>query len=175
VKKKPPGRRKEWVTIVCHVCGEEFEVTPARKDTARFCSRTCADKGLSLERRGDNNPAWIGGKIRVACEICSKEREFFKGRADVQRFCSEKCKGIWWSQQQQGENNTCWRDAKSMRICEVCGEVFEKYVYEDQGLPGRFCSRECTVVGQAGPGNPNWRGGKSTMLSTAILLFPAAR
>lgn len=153
------GKRKEWITKICQACGEEFKVTPARKDTARFCSRVCADKGLSLERRGKNNPAWTGGKVKIRCETCGKELEFFRGRAKEQRFCSHKCFAAWWSQQQQGESNTCWRDAKSTRICEVCGKVFEKYVYED--FPGRFCSRECAVVAQAGPGNPNWRGGKS--------------
>jgi len=155
------GRKKKWITKVCGICGETFEVTPARKDTAHFCSRECSNKGLSLSRRGENNPAWVGGKIKIVCEVCGKEREFFQSRAMAQRFCSEKCRGIWWSQQQMGENNTCWRDAKIALICKHCGKEFKAYVYGETSQ--YFCSFECSsaTLTLFDPNNPNRGEGRS--------------
>jgi hypothetical protein len=151
--------KKDWVSKICPVCEEQFKVTPARKDTARFCSVKCANKGLSLDRRGENNPAWIGGKTKIVCEVCGKERLLFPCLAKEQRFCSQECKGIWWAQQQGGESNTCWRNAKLLRICKTCGGEFEAYVYE--GFPKIYCSPECYQKTLGGPNSPSWRGGKS--------------
>lgn len=52
---------------VCEVCSASFRVTLTRKDTARFCSRSCQDKSpsyrkhLSDRQRGEKSHRWKGG------------------------------------------------------------------------------------------------------------------
>lgn len=47
------------ITKKCEMCGKEFQVIPCRKDTAKYCSKECANKGLV-------------GDLNCKCEICGK-------------------------------------------------------------------------------------------------------
>lgn len=59
--------RGEYHYRTCEVCAKSFRVTLTRKDTARFCSRTCQDKSpsyrqqLSDRQRGEKSHRWKGG------------------------------------------------------------------------------------------------------------------
>jgi len=45
-------------TVKCIVCGKLFEVTPCRKDEAKYCSTKCYSTAI----RGPNSVRWLGGK-----------------------------------------------------------------------------------------------------------------
>lgn len=49
------------ISKTCEFCGSEFFVDPHRKDTARFCTKPCADKYPSVS--GPEHPCWKGGRI----------------------------------------------------------------------------------------------------------------
>jgi hypothetical protein len=74
------GRRVEWVTLACTICGKTFERTPAwvrQQIKEPMCSRECNGKRRALTlvphsgnmkgrkrkdlRYGPENPAWKGG------------------------------------------------------------------------------------------------------------------
>jgi hypothetical protein len=81
------SRRKEWVTIRCHQCSEDFQVTPAwaRGGRRKYCSRRClalatvAGKRKGIKHRpdsiqrmkdaatgrylGESSPVWKGGRF----------------------------------------------------------------------------------------------------------------
>lgn len=53
--------------IVCDYCDEEFELTPRQRmklseQDRMFCSDDCSSAWRSEFQRGENNPAWRGGK-----------------------------------------------------------------------------------------------------------------
>jgi len=71
-----PNWKGGLAIVECRYCNEEFEVKPARKDEAIFCSHKCYGKWLSENVKGENhplygetlekmqgerNPAWRGG------------------------------------------------------------------------------------------------------------------
>lgn len=54
------------VEIQCQVCGKTFTITrywTRQEDSrnAKYCSRECMAEAMSLMRRGENNPNWVGG------------------------------------------------------------------------------------------------------------------
>lgn len=56
-----PRWRGGNVTISCEVCGDEFEVRPAKEENARFCSYECIGIHHREVRSGSDNPNWAGG------------------------------------------------------------------------------------------------------------------
>lgn len=60
-------RRHQHHHCTCELCGAIFRVTLTRKDTARFCSRTCQSKSpawraeCSRAQAGDKSWRWAGG------------------------------------------------------------------------------------------------------------------
>lgn len=81
----------------CEQCSAEFNVVPAevKRGGGRFCSRKC----WSEWQRGENNPYYKGGKIKLLCSTCGKEFEQYASEYDrpsrvrkfEERFCSKKC------------------------------------------------------------------------------------
>ncbi len=59
------------VEIQCQVCGKPFTSSrslayaenPNRR--AKYCSRGCMAEAISIRRRGENNPNWVGGREQV--------------------------------------------------------------------------------------------------------------
>ena len=151
-------RKKNMITKVCEQCEGEFEVHPYRKNKSRFCSRECKDKGHSKDMRGENGPAWKGGKIIKTCEQCGGEFKVKKSEKDRSRFCSKECFGEWQSENIRGENHPLWKPRVAM-ICEQCGGEYEAETRRSDA--SRFCSRECKGKWQAenirGENSPTWK------------------
>lgn len=55
-------KSKEARARDCEVCGEKLYPTRQQIQSGggRYCSRTCYGRGLSIERKGEANPAWKG-------------------------------------------------------------------------------------------------------------------
>ena len=134
----------------CVQCGKEFNIIPARANTARFCSRTC--------RRGENSPTWKGGGGEKICAWCGKE---FAGRrpSDNRRFCSIKCNALWRSENVRGESHSLWKERIKL-YCEICGKGFE---ITPSRAGARFCSLACMGLWKSkalqGENGPAWKGG----------------
>lgn len=48
------------ITLKCQFCGSEKEVHNYRKNTFKFCDRSC----LAKSKTGNKNPCWRGGRVR---------------------------------------------------------------------------------------------------------------
>ena len=58
----------------CKVCGNAFYVRPCRVKSGEgiFCSSKCFGVFNRKRQKGDNNPNWKGGKIKLCCKVCKK-------------------------------------------------------------------------------------------------------
>ena len=58
---KGSKKRHPPVTLVCEICGKEFQCEYWRRDEARFCSRKCHGIHRSQTYVGETATAWKGG------------------------------------------------------------------------------------------------------------------
>src|ERR1019366_1577133 len=77
--------RKRFPAVLkkCLVCPNEFRVSPRRKETARYCSKSCSNTNLrkpgyglpNAERKRIKLEALAGRKKSEHCELCGLERK----------------------------------------------------------------------------------------------------
>ena len=134
-------------TVVCEICGDEFEVKAARQDEARYCSRECQADA----KRTDHT--------EIECETCGDVFEVPPSQVEKARFCSSECRQENQRQAWTGKENPRWKGGSETIVCEQCGDEFDvKPVVADRR---RFCSEECKGRAYAeervGDGNPRWK------------------
>lgn len=137
--------KKSGVTmpvVVCHTCGQSFEVRPYREHLAKYCSREC--QSLAFQK---NNK-------KCKCKCCGKE---FPGRGNA-IFCDKACghafraglsREEWLEEHPQSNQSTllkrkchdCGKPTNNYR-CSACWEKLRSE-YETGGIP------EYQVMGQA--------------------------
>jgi hypothetical protein len=49
---------------ICVICGNEFDVIPARQFSKHTCSNECYIEWISKKMRGEGSPFWNGGKFK---------------------------------------------------------------------------------------------------------------
>lgn len=103
--------------FVCQTCGSPFQ---RKGTTAKFCSKTCANRRTQTE--------W-------ECTQCGEK--FIRPRSrlgsEQRQFCSKECFGKW-------RNDT----PLTKFVCIVCSKIFERPTYL-LGTPRepKFCSLDC--------------------------------
>lgn len=81
IQKPPPKPKKAPVFIVCQECLVPFRVPPARKETAKFCSRSClfVNKDhlalMSRNQSGANSHRWKGGLYKQGSGYIRKKEK----------------------------------------------------------------------------------------------------
>lgn len=101
--------RKGRVDIECDICGSEFNVKHAKKDTRRFCSDECHTEWRKGAYSGKNNHNYKRD-IESTCEWCGDSYTARRYREDSTRFCSQECMVKWRSQEYSGEDHPRWKD-----------------------------------------------------------------
>lgn len=94
LSKRPPS-----VAKVCAHCGGAFSVNNARKDTAKFCSRSCSDAHPKKHNT-------------VLCAECGTSFPLKKSQADKTvwgNFCSSACMSKARSRRAAGDGNPNWK------------------------------------------------------------------
>lgn len=95
--------RSERHSCICEYCSAPFEVIPSRKDTARFCSRSCQSKSpafrqeVSDAQRGEKGWRWAGGLytrkstgyVRVKRSDLAAQKFHFQHRLVVEKAMLE--------------------------------------------------------------------------------------
>lgn len=75
------------VKKICQLCGKEFDVLPARKDSAKYCSRECADHP-SVKHAAPNTECSFCGKM-----FHMKESQKRRYKRTLGFYCSLACSG----------------------------------------------------------------------------------
>ncbi len=121
---------------ICITCGKLFQIVPARRSTAKFCSIKCKLKKHRVERE---------------CKFCGKKFEVIKGKMK-RKYCSHKC------------SEEDFRK-RILRTCEICGTSFEVQQYAINAkycsieCKNRGISKKLKGV-FVGDKNPSFKGGK---------------
>lgn len=123
----------------CPSCNKDFWVRNYRyldylngKTKNLFCSRECKANWESQNKRGENNPAYKGGKIKKTCLFCKKEYFIKPHRKNISKYCSKECQ---------------FNDRKNQILtnCGYCGKEMtttpSKLKYSKSGKV--FCSNKC--------------------------------
>ncbi len=94
------------VKLSCQYCQKEFSVIYSRKDTAKFCSKSCL--GLANGQRGKIQ---YRKRVVVPCINCNIEFEKKPSELKKRNFCSEKCMGEYYAKSGlfSGENSGTWQ------------------------------------------------------------------
>lgn len=103
--------RKGRVDIECDICGDEFNVKHAEKDTRRFCSDDCHTEWRKEAYSGKNNHNYKED-IESTCEWCDDSYTARPYEEDSTRFCSQECMVEWRSREYSGENHPNWNGGK---------------------------------------------------------------
>jgi len=136
---RPDLRRR--VTLTCEQCGREFEVVLARKDTATFCSKKCAD----LSRVG--TPAWNKGK---------------SWSEETKRKVSRGVKRLWEDPEYR-ENQTRAIVEATMRAVHVRPTEPEQQLIdlvEKYNLPYKYVGDGSVIINRFCPDFINYNGQK---------------
>lgn len=156
----------------CAECGRKF--------FHKGGARTYCDSCKNLRYKGENNPAYNGGKEKTTCEECGSEFEFYPSEKKG-LFCSECVengvnidspakfggeKGIDPIEANKHRDNYKGRDCTSVETdCDMCGAEVERAKWRVDAGQTFVCSRDClddlTSQKMSGEENPRWSGGKS--------------
>lgn len=96
------------IVLECEVCGDNFSVTPAIEDEARFCSRDCQTTAFT------KNGEYSEQSVETECDYCGEHFKRSKRslRKAERNFCSDDCFSAWMSEWQRGTDNPAWKGGK---------------------------------------------------------------
>lgn len=116
----------------CEECGIEFKIPMCRKNTAKYCSKKCADLHRVDGRRID--------RVHKNCIRCGKQFYEHRCHAERRKFCSYKCANMDYESRSGGRgdghfyNRTLWRKLRKetllrdKNICQKCGYSALRYM-----------------------------------------------
>lgn len=76
-------QRFRQVSKICLTCGSSFMVQRKRRDTAKYCSRACAD---ARDRTGE--------QVEKRCLMCGTTYFVKRSHAEGSKFCSRECRHV---------------------------------------------------------------------------------
>ena len=141
------------VVLTCQECGKKFEVRAYRKDSAKFCSRSCKGNWMSKNIAGENHPMY---KKPIKEVTRKKLIESHKGKKQSKETIEKRASLM------RRENHPAWKGGNIVIKCQECGKEFEtkKCWAETQ----KFCSRACNGIWRSkhniGENSSPWEGGK---------------
>ena len=116
---------------VCIICGREF--TPAKKSTAKTCSRECWHE---LMRRNAVLPVRPAKKHVRICENCGSE--FVVTGYSVRKTCSNACKQAQIARKVKKTMLDRYSNTIT-KVCQTCGHEFSCKKFAER----TYCSRSC--------------------------------
>jgi len=143
------GKNHPWykgkVKLTCPQCGKQFLIQPSwAKQGVKFCSKECRIKWMKEHLKGERNPNFKGGKIKLTCQQCGRKFEVDRWKTD-RKYCSREC--VAKAQK--------WHKIKRFYTCANCGKLFYA-----KRIPAEkhFCSKKCQFEYSKGENNPFYRG-----------------
>jgi endogenous inhibitor of DNA gyrase (YacG/DUF329 family) len=142
------------ITLNCQECGKEFEVQAYRKESAKFCSRSCKGNWMSKNIVGENHPNY---KKPIREETRKKLIDSHKGKKQEPEIIEKRKAHL-----PRKEKHHAWKGGNIIIKCQQCGREFEtKRCWAETR---KFCSRACKGIWHSkhhiGENAPRWSGGK---------------
>lgn len=134
-------KKSSLIDITCLYCKTIFKVKKYRKDTAKYCSRSCG--GFFARENGSRN-----------CLICKKSFHFISCRANVAKYCSNNCRYIAHT----GKGLTEY-------TCHHCNLKFK----DSKSCKRKYCSRACVNKSNKKIWNPAFSTIRKAMLSCGMI------
>lgn len=107
-----------------------------------FCSRFCLGKNYIETMKGEKNPHWRGGEIKINCAFCKKEYFVVQARIKISKYCGRICRNKAYTGKKK--LNPIGNKNKIQRSCIKCSKIF--YVFpsrlKERGA-GQFCNKIC--------------------------------
>lgn len=105
---KPPGPKKDRITLICQECQNPFEVIKSRKD-AKFCNKNCLGKA-----NGRRAKEKLSKQVTVECSYCNKPFDKKPSVVRTLNFCTIDCMATYYSENElfSGENSGTWTGGK---------------------------------------------------------------
>lgn len=127
--------------VECGHCKKRFYVPWYRRETTKFCSRSC----MALASRN---------KITANCAVCRKEFTHISSRANRAKYCSNTCKGRAYHH-------------KGTRTyqCQHCRNEFQG----SPSLNRKYCSRACINKVALTDWHPSFTTVRGTMLRRGMI------
>lgn len=126
------------ITLICVVCGEPFEVIPARMKKAipKYCSMKC----YGAAERGKPRPTRRLSRITLTCEHCGAAYERLPSQLRKQRrtgqYCSIECSNAAQSARKKKRRDAlltrAWRDfvlERDGHRCQSCGNTDQLHAH----------------------------------------------
>jgi len=158
------------IEVPCSQCGETTNkhLSQIKNKKENFCCVKCYGEWKKTHLRGENNPAWQGGKIKVKCTQCNKEIDKNKSslKQSKNQFCSLDCNYKWMSAHRRGENHPMWKGGKINVSCEQCGKILTRTPgkIKDRNFCDNKCSSEWNSINLSGKNSYNWKGRKKEFI-----------
>lgn len=157
------------VTLQCNVCGDDYEVTPSRADSSKYCSQDCYGESLS-GRNEENYTTYECGhcgdefealksrdrdycsndcltasqrnRTTIECANCGEDFEVIKSQVDWRVCCSYECMGEQMSEEQTGEDHPNYVENVEVE-CDWCGNSLIRRASYTAKFDNAYCDHEC--------------------------------
>lgn len=152
------------VVVKCRVCGTDLYKYPSQIKNSKTGKFICGSSNCRSEsRKGENNPAWIGGKVQKVCDYCGKPKEVWRCflETDKNHFCDKDCHDNW-----QRECKTYDRNMVTVK-CAFCSKPIEIWPRQARRTKNNYCGGASKCQQEhykrmlSMEGNPRWLGGIS--------------
>jgi len=143
------GKRVEWVTVTCEICGKQDCVTPGRAKTYKTCSIVC---------RTERSSRILSKRVDVLCKVCGAKIPTKPSRVHKVSYCSSaECDKIFRSRLMSGEGNHQWGLLADKNSSWKGGLLFKNkywYVYypDHPTRPSDKYVKRCRLVVEASLG-----------------------
>lgn len=97
---------KKQITKSCLVCGKKFNVIESRRETAKYCSKSCLGKA-----NGERGKEQYRKRITIQCTNCSRVLERKPSIIRKWNFCDSTCMAEYYTKSGafSGKNNLAWQ------------------------------------------------------------------
>ncbi|UJL44826.1 HNH endonuclease [Virgibacillus sp. NKC19-16] len=146
--KKINQHLKQQITKTCLTCDENFNVIVSRKETAKYCSKSCLGKA-----NGKRGEVQYRKRVNIYCTNCSKTIERKPSIIKNWNFCDVICMAEYYSKSGafSGENNLVWQGGDidyygpNWRSQRRKTRIRDEFTCQDCGLTEKELGKELSV------------------------------
>lgn len=134
-------RSTEKITKLCMHCNSSFIVPNYRKETSKFCYRSCG-------------ALYVRKEIIADCVICGRKFTHISSRANKAKYCSRECYHIAQSY-----------NGRTIFTCQHCNKKFKG----PKSTNRKFCSKRCVNKANKETWKPSFSTARKSMIARGMI------